>query len=152
MIRIRLKRMGAKARPFYRIVVMPETMQRDGRAVDEIGTYDPLKEPYEVNLNKEKALDWLRNGASASDTVVQILKREGIWEEFENGKAKKAKKKPKKPRVKKVKPVKEKKRKSKPQEESAEVSAETKTEETVAESSDVTEPETASEEPTETEE
>lgn len=152
MIRVRLKRMGAKARPFYRIVVMPETMQRDGRAVDEIGTYDPLRDPYEVNINKEKTLDWLKSGASASDTVVQILKREGIWEEFESGKTKKAKKKPNKPRVKRVKPVKEKKRKPKPQEESAEVSAETKIEETVAEPSNVTEPETASEEPAETEE
>jgi small subunit ribosomal protein S16 len=104
--------MGTKHRPFYRIVAAPTSAARDGRFVEHLGHYDPLQEPSLVKIDKERVLHWLKNGASPSDTLVRLLKREGIWEEFEAGRpAAKPKRKPVKARVKKEKPVKEKKRK-----------------------------------------
>ncbi len=105
MVRIRLKRMGTKHKPFYRVVVAPTKAMRDGAFVDEIGVYDPIKEPTVLKIDREKALRYLVTGAQVSDTVLRLLKKEGIWEEFEGGKpAKKARRKPVKPRVKKAKP------------------------------------------------
>lgn len=112
MVRLRLRRMGTKARPYYRIVAAPSVAGRNGRFVELLGNYDPLKEPSLVNVKRERVLEWLRNGASASDTLVRLLKREGVWEEYEGAKPeKKPRRKPVKAREKKEKPVKEKKRK-----------------------------------------
>lgn len=108
--------MGTKHRPFYRIVAAPTSAARDGRFVEHLGHYDPLQEPSLVKVDKERVLYWLKNGASPSDTLIRLLKREGIWEEFEAGRpAAKPKRKPVKARVKKEKPVKEKKRKPAPE-------------------------------------
>ena len=77
-VKIRLRRMGAKKAPFYRIVVADERYPRDGRFIEEIGYYDPTKEPTVVNLDDDKAKTWLKNGAQPTDTVKVILKKEGV--------------------------------------------------------------------------
>ena len=77
-VKIRLRRMGAKKAPFYRIVVADERYPRDGRFIEEIGYYDPTKEPTVVNLYADKAKTWLKNGAQPTDTVKVILKKEGV--------------------------------------------------------------------------
>mgnify|MGYP000054813510 FL=1 len=77
-VKIRLRRMGAKKAPFYRIVVADERYPRDGRFIEEIGYYDPTKEPTVVNLDADKAKTWLKNGAQPTDTVKEILKKEGV--------------------------------------------------------------------------
>lgn len=77
-VKIRLRRMGAKKAPFYRIVVADERYPRDGRFIEEIGYYDPTKEPTVVNLDADKAKTWLKNGAQPTDIVKVILKKEGV--------------------------------------------------------------------------
>lgn len=78
MVKIRLKRVGAKKAPKYRVVVADERMPRDGRFIEEIGYYDPMTTPATVKLDAEKAQKWIKNGAQPSDTVRSLLKREGI--------------------------------------------------------------------------
>ncbi len=77
-VKIRLRRMGAKKAPFYRIVVADSRFPRDGRCIDEIGYYDPTKEPTVVNVDSDKAKDWIAKGAQPTDTVKKILKGEGV--------------------------------------------------------------------------
>ncbi len=74
MVKIRLRRMGAKKAPFYRVVVADSRYPRDGRFIEEIGYYDPTKEPSVVSIDKEKADRWLANGAQPTDTVKKLLK------------------------------------------------------------------------------
>ena len=74
MVQIRLRRMGAKKAPFYRVVVADSRYPRDGRFIEEIGYYDPTKEPSVVSIDKEKADKWLANGAQPTDTVKKLLK------------------------------------------------------------------------------
>ena len=74
-VKIRLRRMGAKKNPFYRVVVADSRFPRDGRFIEEIGTYDPGKEPAEVKIDAEKAKKWIANGAQPTDTVRALLKR-----------------------------------------------------------------------------
>ena len=78
MVKIRLRRMGAKKAPFYRIVVADGRYPRDGRFIEEIGYYDPTKEPNLVKIDTEKAKTWLANGAQPTDTVRVILKKQGV--------------------------------------------------------------------------
>ena len=78
MVKIRLRRMGAKKRPFYRIVVADSRFPRDGRFIEEIGTYDPLAEPAAVTVNADRAKEWMKNGAQPTDTVKKLLKNAGI--------------------------------------------------------------------------
>ena len=78
MVKIRLKRLGAKKMPFYRIVVADSRYPRDGRFIEEIGTYNPLKSPAEIKINAEAAKKWIANGAQPTDTVRGLLKRENI--------------------------------------------------------------------------
>ena len=77
-VRIRLKRMGTKKRPFYRIIVADARAPRDGRFIETLGTYNPLLEPSEVRLREERVRLWLTRGAQPSDPVRDILKREGL--------------------------------------------------------------------------
>ncbi len=77
-VKIRLKRMGKKKAPFYRIVVADGRCPRDGRFIEEIGTYDPNKEPSEFKVNEEAAKRWLNNGAQPTDVVGKIFKAAGI--------------------------------------------------------------------------
>ena len=76
-VKIRLKRMGAKKRPFYRVVVADSRSPRDGRFIEEIGTYNPLANPSEVKIDGEKAQKWLKDGAKPTDTVKALLKKCG---------------------------------------------------------------------------
>ena len=77
-VKIRLRRMGAKKNPFYRIVVADSRYPRDGRFIEEIGFYDPTKEPSVVKVDAEKAKDWLSKGAQPTETVKALLKKSGI--------------------------------------------------------------------------
>ena len=77
-VRIRLKRMGAKKRPFYRVIVADARSPRDGRFIATLGTYNPLKNPAEVNLDAEQVRLWLERGAQPSDPVRHLLAREGL--------------------------------------------------------------------------
>ena len=78
MVKIRLKRMGQKKAPFYRIVVADQRSPRDGRFIDEIGTYDPNVEPSAVSIDAEKAADWIKKGAQPTEIVGKLLKNAGI--------------------------------------------------------------------------
>ncbi len=78
MVKIRLRRMGAKKAPFYRIVVADSRYPRDGRFIEEIGVYNPLVDPAEIRVDVEKAQKWIANGAQPTDTVKEILKKAGI--------------------------------------------------------------------------
>ena len=78
MVKIRLRRMGAKKAPFYRIVVADSRSPRDGRCIEEIGTYNPLNQPATVTVDVEKAQNWIKNGAQPTDTVRGLLKNAGV--------------------------------------------------------------------------
>ena len=77
-VKIRLRRMGAKKAPFYRIVVADSRYPRDGRFIEEIGTYNPLTEPAEIKVDAQKAQMWMKNGAQPTDTVKALLKKTGV--------------------------------------------------------------------------
>lgn len=83
-VKIRLKRMGAKKTPFYRIVAADSRSPRDGRYIEIIGTYNPVEEPAKVDINEELALKWLQTGAKPSDTVRNLFSKQGIMEKFHN--------------------------------------------------------------------
>ncbi|GER65598.1 30S ribosomal protein S16 [Weizmannia acidilactici] len=85
-VKIRLKRMGAKKSPFYRIVVADSRSPRDGRFIETVGTYNPVTDPAEVKIDEELALKWLKNGAQPSDTVRNLFSKQGIMEKFHNEK------------------------------------------------------------------
>ncbi len=78
MVKIRLKRMGAKKKPFYRVVVADSRSPRDGRFIEEIGYFDPLKEPDEIKIDAEKAQKWLDNGAQPTERVRSLFRKAGI--------------------------------------------------------------------------
>ncbi len=78
MVKIRLRRMGAKKAPFYRIVVADARAPRDGRCIEEIGTYNPLTNPATINVDAEKVQTWIKNGAQPTDTVHGLLKKAGV--------------------------------------------------------------------------
>ena len=78
MVKIRLKRMGAHKKPFYRIVVADVRAPRDGKFIEELGYYDPMKEPKEIKIDEELAKKWLANGAQPTDTVKSLFKNSGI--------------------------------------------------------------------------
>lgn len=84
-VRIRLRRMGARKQPFYRVVVADSRSPRDGRFLDTIGTYNPRAEPAEIRIDREKALAWLESGAEPTDTARSLLSRVGIWQRFRTG-------------------------------------------------------------------
>ena len=83
-VKIRLKRMGAKKAPFYRIVVADSRSPRDGKVIELLGTYNPLTNPAEIKIDEEKTLARLANGAEPTDTVKNILSKAGIMEKFHN--------------------------------------------------------------------
>ena len=81
-VKIRLKRMGAKKAPYYRIVAADSRAPRDGRFIEQLGTYDPTKNPAVVTIKEEETLKWLSNGAQPSDTVKNLLSEKGIMAKF----------------------------------------------------------------------
>ena len=85
-VKIRLKRVGKKKAPSYRVVVADARSPRDGRIIENIGWYNPLVEPSAIHIDEEKALGWLKNGAQPTDSVSSLLKRAGILERFEQSK------------------------------------------------------------------
>ena len=85
-VKIRLKRMGAKKAPFYRVIVADSRSPRDGRFIDTIGTYNPLTTPAEIKIDEESALKWLNNGAIPTDTVKNLFSKSGIMEKYHNSK------------------------------------------------------------------
>ena len=78
MVKMRLRRMGQKKAPFYRIIVADSRSPRDGRFIEEIGTYNPLKDPAEIKIDVEAAQKWISNGAQPTDTVRALLKKSGV--------------------------------------------------------------------------
>ena len=78
MVRIRLKRVGGKKHPFYRVVVADQRAARDGAFIEQIGTYDPLPDPPEIKIDEEKAAQWIKNGAQPSESVVNLLQSTGF--------------------------------------------------------------------------
>lgn len=87
MVKLRLKRMGKKGAPFYRIVAADSRSPRDGRFIEQIGTYNPTKAEEKVTLDKELAKKWLSNGAQPTDTVRSILSHEGVLKEMHEAKS-----------------------------------------------------------------
>ncbi len=85
-VKIRLKRMGAKKSPFYRIVVADSRAPRDGRQIETVGTFNPVSQPAQLVINEELALKWLSTGAKPSDTVRNLFSQQGIMEKFHNSK------------------------------------------------------------------
>lgn len=85
-VKIRLKRMGSKKNPFYRIVVADSRSPRDGRFIETVGTYNPLVEENQVTLKEDRVLAWLADGAQPSDTVRNILSKEGVLKKFHDSK------------------------------------------------------------------
>ena len=79
MVKIRLKRMGAHKKPFYRVIVADSQSPRDGKFIDEIGIYDPMKEPALIQIDQEKALKWIKNGAQPTETVKALMKKAGVF-------------------------------------------------------------------------
>lgn len=86
MVKLRLKRMGKKGHPFYRIVAADSRSPRDGRIIEQLGTYNPLNAETQVTLDEEKVMKWLQNGAQPSDTVRSILSKQGLMKKFHESK------------------------------------------------------------------
>ena len=80
MVKIRLRRIGAKKAPYYRIVVADSRYPRDGRFIEEIGTYNPLAEPSEIKVDADRARDWMKTGAQPTEIVKKLLKKAGVIE------------------------------------------------------------------------
>ena len=85
-VKLRLKRMGAKKRPFYRIVAADSRSPRDGKFIELVGTYNPIMQPAEIKVNEEVALKWLNNGAIPTDTVRDLLSKQGVMKKFHESK------------------------------------------------------------------
>jgi small subunit ribosomal protein S16 len=81
-VKIRLARGGAKKKPFYQVVVADERFPRDGRFIENLGQYDPKQDPPVFNVSEERILEWLGKGAQPTDTVRQLLRKQGIWAKF----------------------------------------------------------------------
>ena len=95
-VKLRLKRMGSKQKPFYRIVAADSHSPRDGRFIENVGTYNPIKGQEVVTIDEEKALYWLNNGAIPTETVRNILSKQGIMKKYADAKVKSKKEAPKK--------------------------------------------------------
>ena len=87
-VKLRLMRMGKKKQPTYRVVAADSRSPRDGRFIEIVGTYEPRAEPSRINIDNDKALKWLSQGAQPTETVQKLLKITGTWDEFKDSKAK----------------------------------------------------------------
>ena len=85
-VKIRMKRMGSKRNPFYRLVVADSRAPRDGRIIEQVGTYNPVSTPAEVKIDEELVMKWLKDGAKPSDTVKNLLSKEGIMKKVHDEK------------------------------------------------------------------
>jgi small subunit ribosomal protein S16 len=84
-VKMRLRREGKRKQPYYRVVVADARSPRDGRFIEDIGYYQPLREPSEIEIDRDRALYWLSEGVQPSDAVLQLLRVSGIWEDFRPG-------------------------------------------------------------------
>jgi small subunit ribosomal protein S16 len=91
MVKIRLKRLGATKRPFYRVIVADSRSPRDGRFIEQIGKYHPLEDPSLIEIDDDRALYWLNHGAQPTEQVRNLLKIQGVWATFESSRASSAK-------------------------------------------------------------
>ncbi len=91
MVKLRLRRMGARNAPFYRVVAVDARVKRDGKYIESLGWYDPKPEPFKFQIDQEMALKWLRNGAQPTGTVRSLLRRAGVLELWHNEKLSMAK-------------------------------------------------------------
>jgi small subunit ribosomal protein S16 len=87
MVKLRLRRTGTHKKPSYRVVAADARTPRDGRFLETVGHYNPVTDPATVEIDEDKALKWLRNGAQPTDTVERLLRQKGIWEKFKPGDA-----------------------------------------------------------------
>ena len=87
-VKLRLRRMGAKQKPFYRIVAADSRSPRDGRFIEVVGTYNPIKNPAEITIKEERVLSWLNDGAEPTETVRSILSKQGVMKKFADSKKK----------------------------------------------------------------
>ena len=85
-VKLRLKRMGSKQKPFYRIVAADSRSPRDGRYIETVGTYNPIVKENNVTVDEEKVMKWLNNGAQPTDTVKSLLSKNGVWAKYKNNK------------------------------------------------------------------
>ncbi len=88
-VKIRLQRFGTTKKPFYRLVVAESRIKRDGRYLEILGTYDPRKNPSRIDIDEERALEWLNKGAQPTDTAKNILSRQGVMEKYHQQKSRK---------------------------------------------------------------
>lgn len=150
MVKIRLRRMGTKKRPFFRVVVADSRSPRDGRFIENIGRYQPMSDPSVIEIDDERALHWLGQGAQPSDPVRVLLEKVGIWEQFRPGDTRRIRQpKPSKPEA-PAKPAAEEKPPEAPAPEEASAAEESPAEPSSAEAMPVEPPaadETASEQP-----
>jgi len=87
LVKLRLRRMGGKKKPYYRVVAADSRSPRDGRFLDTLGSYDPRQEPSLIELDEEKAMKWLRDGAQPTDQVRKLMQIKGIWQRFQEEKS-----------------------------------------------------------------
>ena len=87
MVKIRLTRLGSKKKPFYRLVAADSRSPRDGRFLEILGFYNPHADPIEVRLNSERIIFWIKQGAKPTNTVISLLKREGVWQKVKENQA-----------------------------------------------------------------
>jgi len=87
LVKLRLRRMGGKKKPFYRVVAADARSPRDGKFIETLGRYDPRTEPSLIELDEEKVLDWLRKGAQPTDQVRRLMEIKGIWQKFQEEKS-----------------------------------------------------------------
>ena len=85
-VKLRLKRMGSKQKPFYRIVAADSRSPRDGRFIEIVGTYNPIVKENNVTVDEEKVIKWLNDGAQPTDTVKSLLSKNGVWAKYKNNK------------------------------------------------------------------
>jgi small subunit ribosomal protein S16 len=87
LVKLRLRRMGGKKKPYYRVVAADSRSPRDGRFLETLGSYDPRSEPSQIEIDEEKALKWLREGAQPTDQVRKLMQIKGIWQKFQEEKS-----------------------------------------------------------------
>jgi len=87
LVKLRLRRMGGKKKPYYRVVAADSRSPRDGRFLETLGSYDPRSEPSRIEINEEKALKWLREGAQPTSQVRKLMQIKGIWQKFQEEKS-----------------------------------------------------------------
>ncbi len=85
-VKIRLQRVGTKKRPFYRVVAVDSRKKRDGGVIDQLGRYQPIVDGTQFDINEDKVMEWLNKGAQPTDTMLNLLKKSGLWQKYSTAK------------------------------------------------------------------